>query len=107
MAIANAHTISAGTSGTTQSPTTGLDYSGGKRTLAFYGTFGSDTTITIQAAFDDGETTANFITLTDSNNGAIEITGNDVVNLDIGRCKLRFNIAVSGTDAGPINVAIS
>lgn len=99
----------------------GFRYKGGKSTLAFYGDFGDDTTIKIQAAFDGGVVTTdtddtlavpapqagNFIDLTDSQGEVVTVSGNDIVTLDIGKCVLRFHITVNGTDTGTINVAIS
>ena len=99
----------------------GFRYKGGKSTLAFYGDFGTATTIKLQAAFDGGVVTTdtndtldvpapqagNFIDLTDSQGEIVTVSGNDIVTLDIGKCVLRLHITVNGTDTGTINVAIS
>lgn len=101
----------------THTHTYGIPYKGGKSTLAFYGTFTNVTKIEIEAAFDGGQLTdsnatapathaGNFIKLTDSADSAIEIDANDIVNLDIGKCMLRFHVVATGA-VSPINVAIS
>ena len=101
----------------THTHTYGIAYKGGKSTVAVYGTFTNVTRIEIEAAFDGGQLTdsnatapstnaGNFIKLTDSADQVIQITENDIVNLDIGKCMLRFHVVATGA-VSPINVAIS
>lgn len=102
----------------THTHTYGIPYKGGKSTFAFYGNFTNVTKIEIQAAFDGGQLTdsnatapalhtGNFITLTDSQDAIVSVTGNDIVSIDIGKCMLRFKVTVSGTMQGDINIAVS
>lgn len=101
--IPNIATIPSGTTTANFPSDTGFDYQGGKTTFGFYGTF-TNTIITVQAAFDGGTT---WIDLTDAQGAAVEVTGNDIVSVDIGRCNLRFNVVVSSASTGPINISAS
>ena len=109
MSISILHTIDSGTSqGTHHFPTsTGFDYRGGKSTFAFSGTdFSNVTHIKIQANFDGVAT--NWIDLTDSADNAVEVDGQTILTVDIGKCKLRFLTAVgSGGTQSDINITVS
>lgn len=109
--VTGADPIIPGTSSSGNYPSdTGFDYRGGKTTFGFYGSFvggTSNNTIKIQAAFDDGATNANWIDLTDAQGNAVLIKENDIVSVDIGKCKLRFNLVVGSGTTGPINISAS
>jgi len=110
MAIPNIATIPSGSGSGNYPGDTGFEYRGGKTTFGFYGTFsGSDTNnnIKIQAAFDNGSTNANWVDLTDAQGSAVVVQGNDIVSVDIGKCRLRFNLVVGTGTTGPINISAS
>ena len=100
----------------------GFPYKGGKSTFAFYSeTWSQNVTIKIQAAFDGGYVTnntatykldsanENFMTLKDSAGAEVVVDSTQrIVNVDIGKCMLRFLISGDNGDlTHPIYVAVS
>jgi hypothetical protein len=99
----------------------GFPYKGGKSTFAFYGAWSQNVTIKIQAAFDGGYVTnntetykldsanENFMTLKDSAGAEVVVNSSQrIVNVDIGKCMLRFLISGDNADlTAPIYVAVS
>jgi len=108
MAIPNIFTIATGTTAATYNYPTdaGFDYRGGKSTFAFStaeADFNKVTAIKIQASFDN----ANWIDLTDSVNSPVSVSGNSILTVDIGKCKLRFNTVIGATTTGVTNITVS
>jgi hypothetical protein len=108
MAIPNIFQIEAGTTAATYNYPTdaGFRYTGGKITFAFStaaADFNKVTAIKIQASFDD----ANWIDLTDSVNSPVSVSGNSILTVDIGKCKLRFNTVIGATTTGVTNITVS
>lgn len=100
----------------------GFPYKGGKSTFAFYSeTWSQNVTIKIQAAFDGGyvsnntatykldSANENFMTLKDSAGAEVVVDSTQrIVNVDIGKCMLRFLISGDNGDlTHPIYVAVS
>jgi hypothetical protein len=108
MAIPNIFQIEAGTTAATYNYPTdaGFRYTGGKSTFEFStaaADFNKVTAIKIQASFDD----ANWIDLTDSVNSPVSVSGNSILTVDIGKCKLRFNTVIGATTTGVTNITVS
>ena len=57
-------------------PSTGIQFGGNARTLAFQGTF--NTIINIEASYDGG---SNYISLTDSDGSALNIQAETIINI--------------------------
>ena len=81
---------------------TGINFQGNARTLAFQGTFSGNTNIS--ASYDGGTT---FITLTDSDGSALNISADSIVNVAVGsQVKIRFDVTgASGTNDIDVYVA--
>ena len=81
---------------------TGINFQGNSRTLAFQGTFSGNTNIA--ASYDDGTT---FITLTDSDGSALNISADSIVNIAVGtKVKIRFDVTgASGVNDIDVDVA--
>ena len=100
MASSKFHTISGSNANYPSSG--GVSFSGGNRTFAFQGTFDSGD-IKIQASFDGGST---FIDLKDGAGNDITVSSNTILTIDLGPCKLRFNLSgSSGSTAVDVYVA--
>ena len=83
-------------------PSTGIQFGGNARTLAFQGTF--NTIINIEASYDGG---SNYISLTDSDGSALNIQAETIINISVGSgVKLRFvTSGTSGTSDVDVYVA--
>ena len=76
----------------------GFNYNGGVTHFALYGTF-AGATITIQASFEEDGSHV-FIPLTDEAGTGVSIQANEVIKIDMGKCKMKFvATGASGTPA--------
>jgi hypothetical protein len=64
----------------------GINYNGGERTFAIYGTWGG-ATIKLQASLDEG---TNWIYLSDSEGAQLSFNDDAIFRINMGQCKLRF-----------------
>ena len=86
-------------------PSGGFDFAGGEKTFAFQGSF-NNADIKIQASFANGAVSS-WTNLTDSEGSIINLTQPGIINIDIGQCKLRFNVTENSGGTPDVEVRIS
>lgn len=99
MAIATYQSISGGNG---DYPATGINYRGGEKTFAVYGTW-DGATLKMEASFDGGTT---FIKLADAEGSDLQFVDNSIFRINMGQCLLRFEITGSSGSTS-LNVKVS
>jgi hypothetical protein len=86
-------------------PSGGFDYNGQHTTFALQGLF-NNAHVRIYASFADGAV-GTYIPLTDSEGNEIFITEPSVLNIEVGRCRLKFTVVTNSGGVPDIEVRIS